>query len=188
MNAIDARVLPTRRKQIALFSADAQFKQEVAMRLESLAIYDVQVAEPSAFLKGAVGGARPGIIILDLDEGEMLDGPGLIEARAAWPSVPLIAVSAELQPERMRKMVRLNVSDWLRKPLDGKELLNAVTFHDSGSQANRSRIITLVGASGGAGATMLALAAANHLAALSPERAAATCLVDLDFQHGAVAD
>lgn len=181
MNAIDSKVLPTRRKQIALFSGDGQFRREIATRLEALAIYDVQIAEPAAFLKGA-GGGRPGIIILDLDQGEMLDSPGLYEARAGWPSVPLIAISGELPPERMRKLVRLNAADWLRKPLDGKDLINAVTFHDSGNQANRSRITTVIGASGGAGATTLALAAAEQLAAKSPERAAATCLVDLDFQ------
>lgn len=183
MNAIDPKVLPTRRKHIALFSADPQFRRDIAARLDALAIYDVQAAEPEAFLKGAVPGTRPSIIILDVGQGEILGASGLVEARASWPSVPLIAISAELQPEQMRNLVRLNTSDWLRKPLDGKELINAVTFHDSGSQASKSRIISFIPASGGAGATTLAIAAAEHLAAKSPERAAATCLFDLDFQN-----
>lgn len=182
MNAIDPKILPTRRKQIALYSGDPHFRREIATWLEALAIYDVQVVEPDAFLKGAAAGGRPSIIILDIAEGEILESPGLMEARASWPQVPLIAISSELRPDQMRNLVRLNASDWLHKPLDGKELLNAVTFHDSGSQANKSRIVTFVGASGGAGATTLALAAAEYLAAKSPERAASTCLVDLDFQ------
>jgi len=65
--------------------------------------------------------------------------------------------------------------DWLHKPLDGKELLNAVTFHDTGNQGTKSRIITFISASGGAGATTLALSAAEHLASKSAERAASTC-------------
>ncbi|MEJ6782052.1 AAA family ATPase [Aminobacter sp. Piv2-1] len=183
MNAIDQKVIPTRRKEIALFSADPNFKREIAARLDALAIYEVHVAEPEAFLKGAVPGSRPGIIILDVGDGDMLASAGLVEARASWASVPVIAVSGELKPELMRNLVRLNTSDWLRKPLDGKELINAVTFHDSGSLAARSRIVTFIAASGGAGATTLAIAGAEHLAGKSAERAAATCLVDLDFQN-----
>lgn len=44
-------------------------------------------------------------------------------------------------------------------------------------------MVTFIGASGGAGATTLALAAADHVSSKSPERAAATCVVDLDFQR-----
>ena len=56
-----------------------------------------------------------------------------------------------------------------------------MTFHDTGNQGTKSRIITFVSASGGAGATTLALSAAEYLASKSAERAASTCLVDLRF-------
>ncbi|TIT69930.1 MAG: pilus assembly protein, partial [Mesorhizobium sp.] len=49
MNAINTKVLPTRRKQVALFSSDPQFKRDVATRLDALAIYDVQVSETADF-------------------------------------------------------------------------------------------------------------------------------------------
>ncbi|RLP26004.1 response regulator/pilus assembly protein [Mesorhizobium sp. YM1C-6-2] len=182
MNAISQKVLPTRRKRIALYSSDTQFRREVAVRLESLAIYDVQVADATAFLRGAAPDAKPTVIILDVGDGEILLEPALSTARASWASIPLIAVSAELAPDRMRNLVRINASDWLHKPLDGKDLLNAVTFHDSGSHASRSRVVTFVSASGGAGATTLALSAAKHIGDKSAQHAAGTCLVDLDFQ------
>src|SRR5439155_21041003 len=79
--------------------------------------------------------------------------------------------------------VRLNAADWLRKPFDNKELINAVSFHDSGTAASKSRVITFISASGGAGATTLALAAAEYLAKKSADAAAGTCLVDLHYQH-----
>ncbi|MER8488330.1 AAA family ATPase [Mesorhizobium australicum] len=182
MNAISTKVTPTKRKQVALFSSDPNFKRDVATRLDALAIYDVRVAETSDFLKGPPADTRPGIVILDLGNGELLGNAGIVEARALWASVPLIAVSDELTSEQTRVLVRMNASDWLHKPLDGKELLNAVTFHDSGNQGAKSRIITFISASGGAGATTLALSAAEFLASKSTERAASTCLVDLDFQ------
>ncbi|RWL47251.1 MAG: pilus assembly protein [Mesorhizobium sp.] len=182
MNAIDTRVLPTKRKQVALFSADPNFKRDVTTRLDALAIYDVKISDAAEFLKGPPVDSRPGIIILDLGHGELLGNPAIVEARAAWASVPLIAISDELTSEQTRVLVRMNASDWLHKPLDAKELLNAVTFHDTGNQGTKSRIITFIAASGGAGATTLAISAAEHLASKSAERAAATCLVDLDFQ------
>jgi pilus assembly protein CpaE len=182
MNAISQKVLPTRRKRIALYSSDTQFRREVAARLESLAIYDVQVADAAAFLRGAGSESRPSVIILDVGDGEILLEPAVPAARASWSSIPVIAVSSELAPDLMRNLVRINASDWLRKPLDGKDLLNAVTFHDSGSHASRSRVITFIPASGGAGSTTLALSAAKYLSDKSAQHAAGTCLVDLDFQ------
>ncbi|RWE16572.1 MAG: pilus assembly protein [Mesorhizobium sp.] len=182
MNAIDTRVLPTKRKQVALFSSDPNFRHDVTTRLDALAIYDVRVSEAVEFLKGPPVDTRPGIIILDLADGELLGNAGIVEARSAWASVPLIAVSGELTSEKTRVLVRMNASDWLHKPLDAKELLNAVTFHDTGNQGTKSRIVTFIAASGGAGATTLAISAAEHLASKSAERAASTCLVDLDFQ------
>lgn len=183
MNALNTKIQPTRRKRIALYSADARFKHEVATRLDALAIYDVQVADTDAFLDGPKAEARPSIVIFDVGDGQVLDNERLTEARAAWASVPLIALSGELQSEQMRAVVRLNAADWLRKPVDPKELINAVTFHDSGSEANKSRVITFIGANGGAGATTLALSAADYLSRKSAQNAAGTCIVDLDFQH-----
>jgi pilus assembly protein CpaE len=182
MNAINGKILPTRRKRIAFYSADPQLRRDVATRLDALAIYDVQVAEVNAFLNGPAADLRPSVVILDIGEGDLLTNSRITEARATWGAVPLIALSDELRADRMRNLVRLNAADWLKKPLDGKELLNAVTFHDSGNQSTKSRIITFISASGGAGATTLALSAAEHLASKSAEHAAGTCLVDLDFQ------
>lgn len=182
MNAMNQKVLPTRRKRVALYSSDVLFRREVAARLEALAIYDVQVHDTAAFLQGATHEVKPTIIIFDVGDGQILLEPSISAARASWSSIPLIAVSAELAPDRMRNLVRINASDWLRKPLDSKELLNAVTFHDSGSHASRSRVMTFMSASGGAGATTLALSAAKYIADKSAHHAAGTCLVDLDFQ------
>ncbi len=182
MNAIDTKVLPTRRKRIALFSSDQQFCREVSARLEALAIFDVQVFDAHVFLQPATPDLRPSVIILDVADGAMLSDPAIAEARSSWGPTPLIAVSGELSAEQMRNLVRINAADWLQKPIDTKELIKAVTFHDSGNHVSKSRIITFVAASGGAGATTMALSAADYIARKSSQRAAGTCLVDLDFQ------
>jgi len=180
---ISSKILPTRRKRIALFSADANLRNDVSTRLESLAIYDVQVHDVDAFLDGPKDDQRPSVVILDVGEGGLLASPRLMEARATWSNVPLIALSGDLPSDRIRTLVRLNAADWLRRPFDNKELVNAVSFHDSGAHGSKSRVTTFIGATGGAGATTLALSAAEYLAKKSPDAATATCLVDLDFQH-----
>jgi len=180
---ISSKILPTRRKRIALYSGDPNLRREISTRLDSLAIYDVQVEEAAAFLEGPKGEGKPSVVILDVGDGTLLENARLMEARAEWTNVPLIALSGELPPERIRTLVRLNAADWLRKPFDNKELVNAVSFHDTGSQATKTRVITFIGAGGGAGATTLALSAAEYLSKKSLSMAAATCLVDLDFQH-----
>lgn len=182
MNAIDTKVLPTRRKRIALYSSDQQFCREVASRLDALAIFDVQIFGAHDFLQPASPELRPSVIILDVADGAMLSDTAIAEARASWGQIPLIAVSGELKPDQMRNLVRINAADWLQKPIDTKELLQSVTFHDSGNHLSKSRIVTFVAASGGAGATTMALSAADFIASKSAGRAAATCLVDLDFQ------
>lgn len=183
MNAINSKILPTRRKRIALFSSDPNLRRDIATRLDSLAIYDVQPEESAAFLEGPKADALPSIVILDVGDGTLLENARLIQARGEWAKVPLIALSGELSQDRIRTLVRLNAADWLRKPFDNKELINAVSFHDSGSEATKSRVLTFVSASGGAGATTMALSAAEYLAKKSANAASATCLVDLDFQH-----
>jgi pilus assembly protein CpaE len=182
MNAINS-ITPTRRKRIALFSGDTNLRRDIAARLDSLAIYDVHVEEAAVFLEGPKQDARPSVVILDVDDGTLLENGRLVGARGEWANIPLIALSRELTQDRIRALVRLNAADWLRKPFDNKELINAVSFHDSGSQASKSRVTTFLSASGGAGATTLALATAQHLAGKSAEAASSTCLVDLDFQH-----
>lgn len=172
----------TRRKPIAVFSTDRKFRTEATSRLNSLAIYDVTEGDEAAFLSGSLPAGAPRLIILDVQDGAILASPGLQQARDAWGDIPIIAVSAELAPEKVRDLVRLRSVDWLKKPVDGKELVNAVVHNDGLSQVQESQVITFIAASGGAGATTLALSAAGLLA----ERARTaddTCLVDLDFQN-----
>ena len=182
MNTISTRVQPTRRKHVALYSSDVALREQIAGRLDALAIYDVHVDASEAFLNSVRGDERPNVVILDVDDGQLLANPAILAARSARGAAPLIAISSELKPEHMRNLVRLNAADWLRKPVQIKELINAVTVQDSGERGVKSRITTFISASGGAGATTMALSAAAYLAQRSPQKAAATCLVDLDFQ------
>ena len=176
----------TRRKPLAIFSSDPRFRAEATSRLNALAVYDVIEGDEAGFLAGRIAEGTPRLIILDVHDGSMLSNPRLATAKDAWGEVPIIAVSAELSPEKVRDLVRLGSVDWLTKPVDGKELVNSVVHNDGISQVPDSQVITFIAASGGAGATTLALSAAGHLGeeAKTPDD---TCLVDLDFQTASCA-
>ena len=171
----------TRRKPIAVFSSDKAFLAETVSRLNALAIYDVMEGEPRAFLAGRPPNGRPTLVVLDIAHGELLTDPQLPTAKEAWGDTPILAVSAELGSDKVRQLVRLGAVDWFRKPVDAKELINSVIQHDGLSKVGESRVSTFISATGGAGATTMALAAASVLAkkAKAPDE---TCVVDLDFE------
>ncbi|MBU1336406.1 MAG: hypothetical protein KJ944_07480 [Alphaproteobacteria bacterium] len=77
-------------------------------------------------------------------------------------------------------MVRLQARDWLQKPFNDTEFLATLARVDSASTAEQSRVTTVIGAAGGAGATTIALMAMSQLAKGAPDGQVA--LADLDFQ------
>jgi pilus assembly protein CpaE len=171
----------TRRKPIAVFSSDKTFLAETVSRLNALAIYDVMEGEARAFLAGRPPQGRPTLVVLDIAQGELLTDPQLPTAKEMWGDTPILAVSAELGSDKVRQLVRLGAVDWFRKPVDAKELINSVIQHDGLSKVGESRVSTFISATGGAGATTMALAAAAVLAkkAKAPDE---TSVVDLDFE------
>jgi len=77
------------------------------------------------------------------------------------------------------------------KPVDPIELVRACGRAAKGSaaeSATEAEIYTFLPAAGGVGVTTLAIETAMLLLRRTPRGGASTCLVDLDFQHGACAD
>jgi pilus assembly protein CpaE len=126
-----------------------------------------------------IGAAQLHAVILDLGPGDLLDSPALGQLRDRMNDVPLIVVSEVLSADRARQLVKLRVFDWLQQPVVEADIINSLTQIASGAHPV-SRVTTFVAASGGAGATTMALLAARHLGQKS--RAGGTCVVDLDFQ------
>ena len=117
-------------------------------------------------------------VVIDLKDGSLLDSPLLGQLRDRLAGVPLILVSQVLGPERVRQVVKLGAADWLQQPVGDQELLTALGQIDvDGSK--QARVLTVIPASGGAGATTMALLAARFLSQKS--RLHRVALVDLDF-------
>jgi pilus assembly protein CpaE len=107
---------------------------------------------------------------------------------------PLIAVTQGFDASVARTLLQMRVADFLVKPVAPLELVRACAQATrkpatASVEPTEATIHTFLSAAGGAGVTTLAVQAAMLLLnSGGPRRKSSTCLLDLDFQHGAVAD
>jgi pilus assembly protein CpaE len=174
-------VLKPRRPLVALFSADAALRSAIVGQLAGPAAYEVTQGDVEAFVGGRGGQAKPAVIILDIGDGTILSDTRLEAARARSGATPIIVISRDMPPERARQLMRLRAVDWLEQPFEAGDLSAALARATGVNRSADSKVVTFVSASGGAGATTLALLAAQFLADRSTP--GQTCLVDLDFQQ-----
>lgn len=136
------------------------------------------------------GGATIVVVDLDATRDQELSALARLIARI---EAPIIAVTQSFDASVARTLLQMRVADFLVKPVSPVDLVRAC------AQASRkpasvaaarteATIHTFLPAVGGAGVTTLAVQAAMLLLNIAGAREKSTCLVDLDFQHGAVAD
>lgn len=116
--------------------------------------------------------------LLDVGDGSVLDTPVIARLQAALNGAPLVVVSAPLSPERTRQLLRLGAVDWLQSPYSDGDVVAALA--QAAGSAKSAFVATFIPASGGAGATSMALIAAGLLGRQS--KTGHTAIVDLDFQ------
>ena len=108
---------------------------------------------------------------------------------AGWP--PIVVVTPSFDKDMARRLVQMRVADFLVKPVQPAELVRTcarVVQAPKGADQAEAEIYTYIPAIGGAGVTTLAIQTALLLLGSGDQKARpATCLVDLDFQHGACA-
>jgi pilus assembly protein CpaE len=137
-----------------------------------------------------VGGAT--VVVADLDasdEAEMQSLERLVTRIGNWP--PIVAVMQSFDGAVVRRLMQLRVADFLVKPVPPVELAQTcarVAKKPAATETAEAQIFTFLPAVGGAGVTTLAVQTAMLLLNSGAQGKTATCLVDLDFQHGACAD
>lgn len=172
--------LPKQRKTLSIFSSDPAFRSELAGSLERAGVYATTEADSASFVAARGNLARSDVIVLDVGDGVLLDDPRLATVRERHANVPFFVVSEALSADRTRQVVRLQARDWLQKPFNDTEFLATLTRFEAAANAEQSRVTTVIGATGGAGATTMALMTMAQLAKGAPDGAVA--LADLDFQ------
>jgi len=134
------------------------------------------------------------VVVADFDTAQPAEMAALARLMArAGARTPVIAVAPAFDANAARILLQMRVADFLVKPVQPLDLVRACAqaAHNPAAAAGaaEAQILTFLPAVGGAGVTTMAVQTAMLLLnSGGPRSKPSTCLVDLDFQHGAVAD
>ncbi|MCH7808146.1 MAG: response regulator [Planctomycetes bacterium] len=146
----------------------------------------VAVADEPALLSQSVGRLHVDAVLINLDPEPEATLPLLSELAKTYCDVAIFATSESTDGPLILKAMRAGVKEFLPKPLDIDTLTEAVEklAARQDTTAPQGTLITVMGASGGVGATLLATNLAVELADLA---GGDVTIVDLDYRFGQVA-
>ena len=184
---------PAVKTKVVVVTADAAFEEPVRATFSTspqigLEVVQNRLADCESGLD--VGDAT--VVVADLDAAdpaELAALERLMQRVGAWP--PVVVVSQGFDGSLARRLMQMRVADFLQKPVSPVELVRTcahVAKPPGAADTTEAQIFTFLPAVGGAGVTTLAVQTAMLLLNSGARGKAATCLVDLDFQHGACAD
>lgn len=180
---------------VVVLSADAEFDRSARATFGASSVIDLSVVSGrTAEQADILDVTEATVVVVDLDANSVEEMAGLARLMTrvgAWP--PVIAVTQKFDETVARTLLQMRIADFLVKPVVPLDLVRACARvakgqpgHDKPTEA---QIYTFLPAVGGAGVTTLAIQTAMLLLnSGGPRVKPSTCLVDLDFQHGAVAD
>jgi pilus assembly protein CpaE len=132
------------------------------------------------------------VAVIDLDTAPTEDMQALERLMTRdGDRLPVVAVTRAVDANLARTLLQMRVADFLVKPVSPVELVRTCARVANGSAtaaSTEAQIYTFLPAVGGAGVTTLAIQSAMILLNSGQRGKSSTCLVDLDFQHGACAD
>lgn len=189
------RSASSNRTRVVVLTADEEFNRSARTTFGASSAIDLSMVSGRIAEQGDtldVEGAT--VVVVDLDAGrddEMQALSRLMARVGAWP--PVIAVTQAFDENVARTLMQMRVADFLVKPVAPIDLVRACARvakgQAGGAEPTEAQIYTFLPAVGGAGVTTLAVQTAMLLLnSGGPRVKPSTCLVDLDFQHGAVAD
>jgi pilus assembly protein CpaE len=179
--------------RVVVLTADVDFEESARSTFNASSQIDLHVVTGTLATAAEtldVQGAT--VVVLDLDasrEEEMQALQGFMAIVGAWP--PVLVVTQSFDENVARSLLQMRVADFLVKPVPPVELVRAcarVAKAPASGETTEAQIYTFLPAVGGAGVTTLAIQTAMLLLNSGVRGRSSTCLVDLDFQHGACAD
>jgi pilus assembly protein CpaE len=179
--------------RVIVLTADAAFEDSVRSTFSASAQIGLDIVNGRlAGRDGDIDVAGATVVVADVDAGdeaELRALESLLQRIGAWP--PVVAVTASFDEAVARRLMQMRVADFLVKPVPPVELVRTcarVAKPPASAETTEAQIFTFLPAVGGAGVTTLAVQTAMLLLNSGPRGKSATCLVDLDLQHGACAD
>jgi pilus assembly protein CpaE len=181
------------RTVVTALTADPAFEQLLRSTFGASAAIELRVVTGTITAIDVIDPADVTVVIIDLDVSKPEEMAALERMMLRGSiSAPVVAVTQSVDAPTARALVQMRVADFLVKPVPPVELVRScarVARSASNSTDNtEAQIYTFLPAVGGAGVTTLAIQTALLLLNSGSRSRPSTCLVDLDFQHGACAD
>jgi pilus assembly protein CpaE len=178
------------RTSVAVLTADAAFEQSLRATFGTSGQIELRVISGS--ISAAADFVTDGltVIIIDLDTGRADEMQALERLMLRTDLPPVVVVAQSFDADVARSLLQMRVADFLVKPVQPVELVRtcARVARSKVAETTEAQIYTFIPAVGGAGVTTLAIQTALLLLNSGQRARPSTCLVDLDFQHGACAD
>lgn len=170
-----------------LLNAEEEFATELrALLLQYHGAKIVAEMDEPAMLAQAVSQFAVDIVIANLDPSPDAVLPLLGEVAAAHKSTAIFAASTSTDGPLILRTIRAGMREFLTRPIDPHTLGEAIerVAVQKVDTVSNGKLITVLGGSGGVGATFVASNLAVELAALST---GGVTVVDLDYRFGQVA-
>jgi pilus assembly protein CpaE len=178
--------------RVVVLTADGEFEQSVRNSLGNSGQLELTVIAGSFAEHAGLDFGDAAVVVADIDSTRADDFQGLHRLVARLGGRPPILVVTQAFNEAVaRQLLQVRVADFLVKPIAPIDLVRAcarVSQDADGGDIKEAQIYTFLPAAGGVGVTTLAIQTALLLLRTGQRSGASTCLVDLDFQHGACAD
>lgn len=188
------RSQPVTRTRVLLLTGDTAFEQLARTAFSANPALDLQaLARPVSAVDDTVNIDGASVILVDLETREAeVQGLEKLMSRLA-NKTPVVVVTENVDGDVARRLLQMRVADMLLKPVQPAELVRTCTRAASvqavaPTESLEAEIYTFIPAVGGAGVTTLAIQTALLLLGNGQRGRSSTCLVDLNFQHGACAD
>lgn len=170
-----------------VLNSDEHFGAELrSMLLKQEGVKVVAEVDEPALLSQAVQQFPVDVVFVNLDPVPDVILPMIGETCGANRNLAVFAASESTDGQLILKAMRTGVREFFPRPIDEAALREAIGKIAVGRVATgrQGRLITVVGASGGVGATLISTNLAVELAAIAEGQ---VTLVDLDYRYGQVA-
>src|SRR3990170_1531721 len=178
--------------RVVVVTADAEFERAARETFTLAAEIELTVLSGTLAANEERVDPEATVAVVDLDTTSLQDLAALQRLTARLSGrPPVVAVIPSFDQETVRQLVQMRIADFLVKPVPPVDLVRTcarVVERPAQAEHNEAEIFTFLPAVGGAGVTTLAIQTALLLLDSGNKTRPSTCLVDLDFQHGACTD
>ena len=189
---IGRSITPGVQARVVVLTADDRFEEQVRATFGGSDQIGLDIIKGRLSEREQIDVESASVVVADLDAGdeaEMQALDRLVTRIGSWP--PIVAITQVFDESVARRLMQMRVADFLVKPVPPVELVQTcarVAKKPANTEISEAQIFTFLPAVGGAGVTTLAVQTAMLLLNSGTRGKTATCLVDLDFQHGSCAD